>query len=162
MPGEFVDLPEIYGEGIAPHVTRSVDFVGDENNPPAGGPMFGNGACPDEPEGAPTFCGPAPWGIYRMPWEPETLNHNMEHAGVVVWYNTSHREFLDGLEDAVEDRLRDGDLMVMTPYDRMEEETVAITSWARIDKFAVSEYSEDRFDEFVDAHACRYDAEGFC
>ncbi len=162
LPGEFVDLPEIYGENVAPHVTSGVDFVEDGNSPPAGGPMFGSAQCSDDPESTPANCGPAPLGIYRTPWEPETLNHNMEHSGVVVWYNTSHREFLDELEDAVKRRLRDRDLMVMTPYDQMEEETIAITSWARIDKFPVSEYTEDRFDDFVDAHACRYDAEGFC
>jgi len=162
LPGEFVNLPEIYGDNVAPHVTGAVDFVADGNSPPAGGPMFGNGACSDDPESASTSCGPAPWGIYRTPWEPATLNHNMEHSGVVVWYNTSHREFLDELEDAVTGRLRDRDLMVMTPYDRMDEETIAITSWARIDKFPVSEYSKDRLDDFVDAHYCRYDSEGFC
>jgi len=162
LPGEFVDLPEIYGDTTAPHVTQRSDFVGDGNSPPAGGPMFGNARCSDDPESTPAFCGPAPSGIYRMPWEPETLNHNMEHSGVVVWYNTSHREFLDELEGDVERRLRNRDLMVMTPYDRMEPETIAITSWARIDKFPVSEYTEDRFNDFVDAHACRYDSEGFC
>ena len=50
----------------------------------------------------------------------------------------------------------------MTPYADMEEETIALTSWSRIDKFAVSEYSEDRVEEYIDAHVCRYDAEGVC
>lgn len=162
LPGEFVDLPEIYGENIAPHVTSKVDFAGDGNNPPAGGPMYGSAQCSDDPASTPALCGPAPLGIYRVPWEPETLNHNMEHSGVVVWYNTSHQEFIEELEDAVADRLDNRDFMVITPYDGMEPETVAFTSWARIDKFPVGEYTKERLDDFVDAHACRYDAEGIC
>ena len=163
LPGEFVDLPAIYGDATDPHVTRNVDFVADGNsNPPAGGPMWGNGSCPDDPEDALSFCGGAPWGVFRKPWAPETLNHNMEHAGVAVWYNTSHLDFIKELEDLVTSRLRRGDLLVMTPYFDMEEETIALTSWSRIEKFVVSEYSEDRVEEYIDAHVCRYDAEGFC
>jgi Protein of unknown function (DUF3105) len=163
LPGAFVNLPEIYGDDRASHVTRDVDFVQDGNsNPPAGGPMWSNGRCPGDPDDATPFCGGAPLGVFRKPWEPETLNHNMEHGGVVIWYNTSHRGFLDELEDQILDRLRDGDPLVLTPYTEMEEETIALTSWSRIDKFAVSEFGQERVEEFLDAHVCRYNPEGAC
>ena len=124
--------------------------------------MWGNSRCTEDPDDTPAFCGAAPSGIFRKPWEPETLNHNMEHGGVVVRYNTSHRDFLDGLEDLIAKRLRRGDLLVLTPYAEMEEETIALTGWSRIDKFAVSAYSENRVEEFLDAHVCRFDPERFC
>ncbi|MCH8994564.1 MAG: DUF3105 domain-containing protein [Chloroflexi bacterium] len=165
LPGEWIDLATIYDGPYpdnAPHVTRNLDFIADGNNPPAGGPMWGNGPCPEDPAEAPPFCGPAPLGIYRTPWAPETLNHNLEHGGIVVWYNTTDQAIIDELEDLIEDRLRDGDFLVLTPYFDMEDETIALTAWSRIDKFPVSEYAKERVNEFLDAHGCRVDLEGFC
>ncbi len=170
LPGEFVPLQEIYdgkyGEhGVgptAPHVREQVDYAAAGNsNPPAGGPHWGSGACPDDPKNARDFCGPAPWGIYREPWEPEVLVHNSEHGGVVVWYNTDDTAVIEQLEEVVLDRLQDGDILVMAPYPDMEEDHIALTSWARIDKFAVDEYSKDRVEDYIDAHVRRFNPEAF-
>lgn len=169
LPGEFVNLQEIYAgtygahgdNTTAGHVTRDVDYEADGNsNPPAGGPHWGR-ACADSPEGSPQFCGPAPWGIYRTPWEPESVLHNMEHAGIVLWYNTTDTALRDELEDIIKNQLERSVLLVMMPYPSMEEETIALTSWARIDKFPVSEYSKDRVEDYIDAHAARFNPEGF-
>ncbi|MCH7488300.1 MAG: DUF3105 domain-containing protein [Chloroflexi bacterium] len=164
LPGVHVDLQGIYdgfygnsdGNTTAPHVTQDVDYEADGNsNPPAGGPHWAGG-CGNVPSEAPQFCGPAPWGIYREPWQPETLIHNMEHAGAVVWYNTTDQAVIDDLEDLVND-LRGP--VVLTPYFDMEDEHVAVTTWARIDKFPVSEYSRERVEEFLDVHNCRFNPE---
>ncbi len=171
LPGEFVPLQEIYGgaydvHGENPtgrHVNVDVDYAGDGNtNPPAGGPHWGSSACSrDGPGSSPPFCGPAPWGIYREPWEPETLVHNSEHGGVVVWYNTTDQEIIDELEDLVFSKLEDGDILVMAPYPDMEEEHIALTSWARIDKVPVGEYTKDRVEEYIDVHVRRFNPEQF-
>ncbi len=176
LPGEHVNLPEIYRDerglasygsdgsvpSTAPHVTVDVDYAGDGNsNPPAGGPHWA-GACPRDPLEAPPFCGPAPWGIYRDPWPPETLVHNIEHGGTVIWYNTQDRSIIAEIEDLVQGKLEDGDLLVVAPYPEMEAEHVAITVWARIDLIPVSEYSRDRIDAFMDAWYCQWDPEDFC
>ena len=170
LPGEFVDLQTIYGGAYgthgenptAAHVQRDVDYVGDGNtNPPAGGPHWGSGACPREPEDAPRFCGPAPWGIYREPWEPETLVHNTEHGGVVVWYNTDDSAIIAELEDLVQSKLQGDDILVMAPYPGMEEDHIALTSWARIDKFPAGEYTEERVEDYIDAHMRRFNPESF-
>ena len=170
LPGEFVNLQEIYdgtygahGENTtAAHVTRDVDYTADGNtNPPAGGPHWGRSACSrDGADSSPPFCGPAPWGIYREPWEPESVVHNMEHAGIVLWYNFTDTALRDELEDIIKNQFGN-ELIVMMPYPDMEEETIAITSWARIDKFPVSEYSKDRIEDYIDAHAGRFNPEGF-
>lgn len=169
LPGEFVNLQEIYdgeygahGENpTAAHVTRDVDYIADGNtNPPAGGAHWGRSACTQDPDDAPPFCGPAPWGVYRKPWEPETVVHNMEHGGVVLWYNTTDQSIIDELEDLVEDRLDGNELLVLMPYFEMEEEHIALTAWARLDKYPVSEYSKDRVEEFIDAFKCRFNPEG--
>ena len=170
LPGEFVDLQEIYGgfyanrDGptTAPHARAEVDYAADGNsNPPAGGPHWGSRACGDDPVAAPPLCGPAPWGIYRAPWPPETLLHNMEHGGVIVWYNTQNRDIVNELEDAIEERVRGGDLLVMTPYPGMEREQIAITAWSRIDAFPTADYSLARVEAFIDAHMRRFNPEEF-
>ena len=164
LPGDYVNLPEIYGgaySATAGHVSIDVDYVADGNtNPPTGGPHWGGG-CGNEPSEAPAFCGPAPWGIYREPWEPETLVHNMEHGGVVVWYNTINQDVIEEIEELVEDRLSDGDILVMAPYPEMDEEQIAITSWSRIESFAVSEYSRERVERFIEIHMRRFNPEDF-
>ncbi len=170
LPGEFVPLQDIYngtyGEhgnnATALHVRESVDYVADGNsNPPAGGPHWGSGACPEDPNDAPLYCGPAPWGIYRESWEAEVLVHNSEHGGVVVWYNTDDTAVIDELEELVLNRLEDGDILVMAPYPDMEDDHIALTSWARIDKFTVEEYSRGRVEDYIDAHVRRFNPEAF-
>lgn len=169
LPGEFVNLPEIYGgfyanrDGptTAPHVLAEVDYAGDGNsNPPAGGTHW-SGPCGNDPATALTRCGPAPWGIYRTPWQPETLVHNMEHGGVIVWYNTQDRDIVNELEDAIEERIRRGELLVMTPYPGMEREQIAVTAWSRVDAFPTADYSLARVEAFIDAHMRRFNPEEF-
>lgn len=164
LPGEYVNLLDIYGgpyPETAGHVRTQVDYEADGNtNPPAGGPHW-SGGCTDEPSTSPPFCGPAQWGIYRNAWEPETLVHNMEHGGVVVWYNSADQSARDELEAIVTDKLPDVALVVLAPYPDMEEETVALTSWSRIDKFPVADLTAERVNAFIDAHVRRFNPEHF-
>jgi hypothetical protein len=181
LPGQYVNLPEAfaevstlahYGASSGPntnaHVTHDVDYSPEATEnaanglPPAGGPHWGAGRCGNDPNSAPAFCGPAPWGIYRDPWNAESLVHNMEHAGVVVWYNTTSASTRDQLEAEVKKRLESGDLVVMTPYPDLPPETIALTAWARRDVFPVSEYDDSRVDQFIRTFSCRFDPEGFC
>ena len=176
LPGQYVNIPKIYsgfygnrdGTNTGEHISREEDYTSDcseedptlcNSTPPTGGPHWGSSACPDDPEAAPAFCGPAPWGIFRKPWDAGTLLHNMEHGGVVLWYNTSDKDLVSELEKLIEGRLGRGELLVMAPYPEMEAEHIALTGWARIDKFPVSEYSKDRVDTFIDAMRCRFNPE---
>jgi hypothetical protein len=172
LPGQFIDLEAIYGGvygATAGHVTNDVDYAAActttepklcNTNPPVGGPHWSDN-CGKDPKAAPAFCGPAPWGIYRDPWSPETLVHNMEHGGVVIWYNTTNQQVIDGLESVIKDKLDDNALLVLAPYPDMEPDTVALTSWTRIDKFLVAQYSDDRVNTFISAHERRFNPEHF-
>lgn len=155
LPGEWVDLPTVYG-GTFPNTARyvrgDVDYS-DQGLPPAGGPYWGDAPCPDSPDEAPRFCGPAPSGVYLDPWEPEVLVHNMRRGGVVLWHNTTDEELVQELKTLVMER-RGG--VVMTPYDDIDEEHIALTAWARRDLFPVSEYTEERVAEFIDAFEGRF------
>lgn len=164
LPGVCVNLAEIYGSpypGTAGHVAVPVDYEEAGNtNPPVGGPHW-SGNCGEDPSEASAFCGPVLWGIYREPWEPATLVHNMEHGGAVLWYNTSDDALVSEMEDTIRELLGDLDLIVMAPYPDMEEETIALTSWSRIDKFPVDEYSEERVSDFMETHVRRFNPENF-
>ena len=165
LPGDHVNLPAIYGgpyPDTAPHVRRAVAYEADGNsNPPAGGPHWGSVPCPADPARAPDFCAPVPWGIYRLPWQAESLVHNMEHAGIVLWYNTDDQAIIDELESLILERLEAGQLLVMTPYLEMEAEHIALTGWSRIDKFPIEEYSRERVEQFIDVHERRFNPEDF-
>ena len=166
LPGDHVDLPAIYRgpyPDTAPHVRRTAAYEADGNsNPPAGGPHWGSaGQCPPDPARAPAFCGPVPWGIYRLPWQAESLVHNMEHAGVILWYNTDDQAIIDELEELIAERLNAGQLLVMAPYPEMEAEHIALTGWSRIDKFPIEEYNRDRVERFIDVHERRFNPEDF-
>jgi hypothetical protein len=50
----------------------------------------------------------------------------------------------------------------MAPDSDLEDDTMALASWTRIDKFLADDFSEGRVRAFIDAHSCRFDPEGFC
>jgi len=168
LPGEYIDLPQIYGgyygnqngPNTAAHRLGPIDYSA-QGLPPAGGPHWGSGACGAHLAESAPFCGPVPWGIYRPPdnWDAEAVVHSMEHGGVAIWYNTTNQQIVSELEDDIADRLDRDQLLVMTPYPDMEEETIAVTAWGRREKFPVSEYSKERVDEFIDVFKCRFNPE---
>jgi hypothetical protein len=179
-PGEYVNLPEVwkdgdtlahYGANDGPntnsHVTREVDYSGETSPnsstglPPVGGPHWGQGSCGEVPAEAPAFCGPVPWGVYREPWPAAALVHNMEHGGVIVWYNTGDQTVIDNLEDWVADLGDDGAFTVLTPYPDIPDDTVAMTAWSRRDVVPLAEVDEDRIKTFIRQLNCRFNPEGF-
>lgn len=170
LPGEFVDLQTIYGghwgnrDGIntASHIQTLIDYSVQGELPPAGGPHWGAGRCPPDPDLAPLYCGPVPWGVYEKPFPAESVVHNMEHAGVVVWYNTTNQDVISRLKALVTQNLTDGKFIVMMPYPNMDSETIGLTAWGRRDKFALSDYSDQRAQRFIDKLECRFDPERLC
>jgi hypothetical protein len=173
LPGEYVNLPVAfaedgvlahYGASSGPttngHVAHDVDYSA-EGFPPAGGPHWGQGSCGTRPAEASPFCGPVPWGIYRDEWHPESLVHNEEHGGVIVWYNSADLGVRDQLESWASDELRSGTFVVMAPYSVLPQDTVALTAWARRDVFPTSDMTGSRVKDFIDQMSCRFNPEGF-
>lgn len=91
----------------------------------------------------------------------ENIVHSMEHGGVFIWYNTDDQEAIDLIHDVVNDNTDRRRFVGSVAYDSMEDETVAITSWTRLDKFPVSELTRDRLQDFIDANHKRFNPEGF-
>ncbi len=180
LPGEYVNLPQAwavgstlaqYGSTTGPntnaHVRHDVDYSKETSPsapnglPPAGGQHWGSSGCGSDPAAAPAFCGPAPWGIYRAAWHPETLVHNMEHGGVIVWYNTTDTGVRDQLEAEVTKRLKAGNLVVMSPYTALPAETIALTGWSWREIMPVSKFDINQIDTFIKTFTCRFNPEGF-
>lgn len=116
-----------------------------QSNPPTSGPHAES---------------PMPFGVLQNPGRKENLIHNMEHGGVVVWYNTDDQSVIDKLKKIVEDETGRRKLVVMSKYTDMEPNTIAITAWTRLDKFSVSDFTEKRVVDFIEEHSRRFNPEG--
>ena len=159
LPGQWIDPGATY-PATGDHVEGAVPFCQDtttqlnaqgkvtcyHSNPPTSGPH------------SPTS---VQWGIYSDPVPKEQLLHNMEHGGVIIWYNcTDCDQLVSQIRQVAEGYLKDGRELVMTPYPGMEPNTIALTAWSRLDKFPVSDYSEGRLRRFVETLERRFNPEG--
>ena len=65
------------------------------------------------------------------------------------------------IESAVQEALDRRRLVVVSPYPNMEPETIALTSWTRLDKFEVSDFNQKRIEDSIAIHQRRFNPEGF-
>jgi hypothetical protein len=103
--------------------------------------------------------------IYDVEIPRESIPHIQERAGVFVGYRCSSAACdaaVEKLRAVVRVQLDRGERVVMAPDSDLEDETIALASWTRIDKFLADDYSEGRVRAFIEAHSCRFDPEGFC
>lgn len=160
LPGQWVDPGGVY-PATGDHVEGTVPLC-DETATPAS--AEGRPTCygSNPPTSGPHSPSEARRGIYTQPVPKEQLVHSMEHGAVIIWYNcTDCDEVISGIGQVVDGYLQDGKEVVMTPYPGMEENTIALTAWSRLDKFSIGDYSEERLRRFVEAHERRFNPEGF-
>jgi hypothetical protein len=104
-------------------------------------------------------------GVYDFPIPREAIPHIEEHAGVYVGYNCT-----SGACDATAERLKDlvtqeislGARAVMSPDPDLDDDTIGLAAWTRVDTFAASDYTDERVRAFIKAHSCRFDPELMC
>ncbi|MCH7809712.1 MAG: DUF3105 domain-containing protein [Chloroflexi bacterium] len=135
------------------HFPTGQTYDGYNSNPPTSGPH------------ADTF---APTGVSDLAVAKEVAVHNMEHAGVVVWYNCHVEPALDTdacaalrsqLSQVVLQEVADGNEVLMTAYSLMDTR-IALTAWGYLDAF--EEFDEARVSAFINTFECNFDPEGFC
>lgn len=122
----------------------------------------------DPPTTGPHAPSPAPWGASDTTLPREVPVHNMEHGGVVIWYNcaagpepldeTACRELRDGLAGITEMKNSEGKQVLMLPYPGMDHR-IALTAWATLD--TLEELDMERVALFVDAYDRLFNPEGF-
>ena len=152
------EYPAVYGvqtfeDQGNDHIAAGEEFDDYNSRPPTSGPH-----------------GPAvKWGIHDQPVPEESLVHNLEHGGVVIWYNCAGGaqslddagcdRFVRDLRDVVEPRVDDGMFIVLVPYPEMENR-ISLTAWQNLDSF--DDFNKERIDAFIASFECKYDPEGFC
>ena len=113
------------------------------------------------PTSGPHAQSPLAFKVLENPAPKENLIHNMEHAGIVIWYNTTNQDVIKQLESITDDSNARRRSVVMSGYAGMEPDTVAVTAWTRLDKFPVSEFNRKRVTDFIELHNKRFNPEGF-
>lgn len=134
---------------------------------------FASGLTYDDYNSNPPTSGPhsnlEAFRVHERPVAKETAVHNMEHAGVIIWYNCAGgpeplsaddcATLRDNLTALVQPQIADRTHILMTPYDGMTDR-IALTAWRHLDAF--DEYDEARVQTFIDTFECRFDPEGLC
>lgn len=103
--------------------------------------------------------------VYAFAIPRESIPHLEEHAGVYVGYNCAS-DACDGaverLTDLVSQELSLGARVVMSPDPDLDDDTIGLAAWTRVDNFTADEYTDERVRTFIKAHSCRFDPELFC
>lgn len=112
---------------LTPHVPYN-------SNPPTSGPHM------------PSI---AAWGSYTEPVEDEYLLHNMEDAGVILWYDMGTPEENQRQVALLEDVARGYDRVVIAPRQDLGSQYV-VTAWTRMQRF--DEIDHEAMVRFIDAY----------
>lgn len=109
------------------------------SNPPTSGPHYATWAT---------------WGIYAEAPEDEKLVHNLEHGGIVIYYDPAQIEgqTLDQLKNQVRRLSRQNPRIILTPRDEFEG-AIALTAWQYL--LRLNDYDADAIDQFYQTHIAR-------
>ncbi|OHA05005.1 MAG: hypothetical protein A2934_01265 [Candidatus Sungbacteria bacterium RIFCSPLOWO2_01_FULL_47_10] len=98
------------------------------------------------PTSGPHYAEAAEWGVYKEPLPDEQLIHNLEHGGVWISYRPGiSKDIIQKLESMVSIF---GSKVIVTPRPENDAD-IALAVWGRYDTFSVSEYSDERIEEFI-------------
>jgi hypothetical protein len=146
-PYEVQTFEDIGRDHLAPGQT----YESYNSNPPTTGPH------------APA---PAAWGISDTTLPKEVPVHNMEHGGVVIWYNCEAasidadacQQLRAQLAQVTETAIDDGKLVLTLPYLDMDQ-TIALTAWTVMD--TLDAFDGQRIAAFIAAYDRAFNPEGF-
>jgi len=120
------------------------------------------------PTSGPHAPSPAPWGVSSVELPKEVPVHNMEHGGVVVWYNcaagpqpldqTACTQLRDRLAAIVQEAVGQKKEVLMTPYSHMDHR-IALTAWRTLDSF--DDFDEARVRAFIATFERKFNPEEF-
>ena len=99
------------------------------------------------PTSGPYYDSPAPWGIYETELPDERMVRNLYLTGVAINYNLTDAAQIAKLREFVKRQPDYPCYLILQPYARIAEGTVAITAWGRLD--VMTGVDEERLQEFV-------------
>lgn len=94
------------------------------------------------------FPRPEEWGIYKEELPDETLIHNLEHGGIWISYKPDISEDIRKKLESFYEKF--GRKIIITPRAKNDSD-IALAAWNRLDKFSISEYSDERVEKFIKA-----------
>ena len=105
---------------------------------------------------------PANWGVYSTPQNESQLLHNLEHGGIVIWYDPDAltEEQVAELDSYVESQVATGIggrfKFVVSPWggDEPLGGPVAVTAWRHL--LTLEEFDMDAIRAFADANYLRF------
>ena len=122
----------------------------------------------DPPTSGPHAPSPAPWGVSDTELAKEVPIHNMEHGGVVIWYDCEGgaqplgsagcQQLRDQLAAIVRPAVAAGKEVLMTPYSGMTNR-IALTAWQTLDGF--DDFDQARIEAFIASYERRFNPENF-
>ncbi|MDQ4035289.1 MAG: DUF3105 domain-containing protein [Chloroflexota bacterium] len=106
--------------------------------------------------------GVAAWGAYSTPQNESQLVHNLEHGGIVIWYDPDAlddaevAELTDFVEGQVASGLSGRFKFILSPWGGSEDlgAAVAVTAWRHLLKLEA--FDMDAIRSFADANYLRY------
>lgn len=103
------------------------------------------------PTSGPHYDTPASWGIHAQQVEDEVIVHNLEHGGIVVFYNNLSSDDLSKLTTLVK-QLSNGQYrkMILEPYAQLTDAKVALSAWTW--QLKLVGYDETQIVKFVRSH----------
>lgn len=153
------------GQSDYPFPVQTFEDLGREHLAPGQTYDFYNS---DPPTTGPHAPAPADWGVHDQPVPKEVPIHNMEHGGVVIWYDCSAgdapldeaacQQLRDDLAGVTEATSAQGNLVLMVPYAGIEHR-IALTAWRTLDGF--DDFDGARVQAFIEAYDRRFNPEGF-
>jgi hypothetical protein len=100
---------------------------------------------------------PTSWGVYSTPQPEEQLIHNLEHGGIVIWYepDTLDADQVAELADHVNRQTSSGISgrykYILSPWEGPDfEKSIAVTAWRQV--LYLDEVDLDAIEEFARAH----------
>lgn len=103
------------------------------SNPPTSGWHFGTAA---------------EWGYYKEEIHDQVLIHNLEHGGIWISYRPDISEDMKKKLESFFEKY--GRKIIVTPR-AANDADIVLAAWTRLDKFSVSEYSDERVEKFIKA-----------
>lgn len=135
------------------HMPPGQTYDGYNSNPPTSGPHTSV---------------PAPWGVSNAELPKEVPVHNMEHGGVVIWYNCNGgpapldaaacQNLRDQLAAITNAAVANKKEVLMTPYSAMPHR-IALTAWQNLDAF--DDFDATRVQDFIASFERKFNPEGF-
>jgi hypothetical protein len=97
---------------------------------------------------------PGPWGVYKDAQRQERMLHNMEHGGIVIWYQAAalSSDQLASLTTFVQQQITtDQYKVILTPWGGADfGHPIAVTAWDWL--LYLDSADLDKIRSFIDAH----------